>query len=102
MHASRKLTLRVRRPPIVTGLRPARGARRGLATVTITGSGFATAPGATVFAFGRLRALDVHCRTHALCTAHAPPHIAAAVDVTATVHGLVSGRTRADRYVYVG
>jgi hypothetical protein len=68
--------------------------------VTITGSGFATAPGATVFAFGRLRALDVRCHTHALCIAHAPPHSAAAVAVTATVQGLVSGRTRADRYLY--
>lgn len=100
MHASGRLTLRVGRSPIVTGLRPARGGRRSLATVTITGSGFATAPGATVFAFGRLRALDAHCRTHTLCTAQAPPHPAAAVDVTATVHGLVSRRTHADRYVY--
>ena len=100
MHATRELTLRVRRPPIVTGLRPAGGAPRGLTTVTITGTGFATAPGATVFAFGRLRALDVRCRTHAVCTAHAPPHIAAAVVVTATVHGLVSGRTRGDGYLY--
>ena len=100
MHATRELTLRVTRPPIVTGLLPARGPGRGLTTVTIRGSGFATAPGATIFAFGRLRALDVHCRTQALCTAHAPPHIAATVDVSATVDGLVSGRTRTDRYVY--
>jgi hypothetical protein len=100
MHATRTLALRVRQLPIVTGLAPAHGTRHGLTTVTITGSGFATAPGATIVAFGRLRALNVHCRKHTLCTAQAPPHTPGAVEVTATVHGLVSARTRADRYVY--
>ena len=100
MHASRKLTLKVARPPVVTGIHPTYGKRVGRTTVTITGSGFATAPGATVFAFGRLRALNVHCGSHTRCSADAHPHLAGPVDVTAAVHGLVSSRTRHDRHDY--
>ena len=100
MRASRTLTLRIQRPPIVTAIRPSRGPRRGMTTATITGSGFATAPGATIISFGRLRALDVHCPSHTRCIAHAPPHAAGSVNITATVHGLISDRTRTNRYIY--
>lgn len=100
MRASRKLTLAVRRAPVVTGIRPAQGKRPGRARVKITGSGFAIARGATIVQFGRLRALAVNCHSHTRCIAQAPPRIAGRVYVTVSVHGLISRRARRDRYLY--
>ena len=100
MRDSRKLTLTVNRAPVVTGIRPAHGPRKGLTTVTVTGSGFVPGPGKTIFSFGELQALAVHCRSHTRCVMQAPPHAAGPVDVAATVHELVSARTAGDRYKY--
>jgi hypothetical protein len=100
MHARQKLTLIVKRPPTVNGVRPPRGAPTGRARVTITGSGFRTAPGATSFAFARLRALAVHCSSHKRCIAVVPPHAPGSVHVTATAGGLSSTPSRHDRYTY--
>jgi hypothetical protein len=100
MRDSRRLTVTVKRAPVVTGIRPAHGPRTGLTTVTITGSGFATAARATIFDFGRLRALAVHCGSHTRCTAQAPPHAVGAVHVRATFDRLASAQTRRDRYNY--
>jgi hypothetical protein len=100
MRDSRRLMLTVRRAPAVTGVRPAHGKRAGRTKVTITGSGFATGRAATIIAFGRLRALAVHCHSKTRCTADAPPHAVGAVKVTASVHGLMSRHTPRDRYTY--
>lgn len=100
MGDGRRLVLRVRRAPALTGIRPARGRRAGRTAVTILGSGFGTARSTTIISFGRLRALAVHCRSHTRCTAHAPPHARGAVQVTVSVDGLAARRTRRDRYVY--
>jgi sugar lactone lactonase YvrE len=100
MHDSATLSVTVGRAPAVTGLAPAQGARAGGGTVTITGSGFATARGGTVVAFGRLRALSVHCRSRARCVVVPPPHAAGAVHVTVRVRGIRSRRTRRNRYRY--
>ena len=100
MRDSRALTLTVRRAPAVTGIRPAHGPRTGLTTLTITGSGFATASGATVFTVGRLRALAVRCTSHTRCVMRTPPHASGPVDVIATVRGLESARASGDRYKY--
>jgi hypothetical protein len=100
MRDSRRLTLTIRRAPVVTGVRPARGTVTGHTKVTITGSGFATTRGATTIAFDRLRGLAVRCRSHTRCTAYSPPHAAGTTHVTVSVGSLVSRRTRRNRYIY--
>jgi sugar lactone lactonase YvrE len=100
MHDTRRLTLTVRRAPVVTSISPARGKPAGRTKVTIVGSGFVTAHGATIIAFGRLRALAVRCRSHTRCTVSSPPHAAGKAAVTATVHSLVSRHNRRSRYLY--
>jgi hypothetical protein len=102
MRDSRQLTLTVRRAPAVTNIRPARGGRGGHTKVAITGSGFSTARGATIIAFGRLRALAVRCRSRTRCTAYSPPHAGGKTGVTATVDTLVSRRKHRARYRYSG
>jgi hypothetical protein len=85
---------------VITDVQPAHGPRTGLTTVTVVGSGFSTGPGKTIFSFGGLRALAVHCRSHTRCIMQAPPHVAGRVDVTAAVHGLASTHNGGDRYKY--
>jgi hypothetical protein len=96
----RRLTLTVRRAPTVTAITPARGRHQGGLLVTLTGTGFATAGGQTIVRFGRLTASRVHCRSHTICTAHAPAHGSGPVDVTVAVAGLSSDMSSRDRFVY--
>lgn len=93
-----RVTLDVARPPTVTQVRRSRGSRRGGARVTITGTGFATAPGATAVSFGAINALRVRCRSSVRCKVRTPPGRPGIVAVTVTVHGLVSRHSPQARY----
>jgi hypothetical protein len=86
--------------PSVGGVSPASGPRAGGTTVTITGSGFATGSGATVFHFGTVAAKEVSCASQTQCTAVTPAHSVATVDVTAVVAGVHSAKTTADHYQF--
>jgi hypothetical protein len=99
MRDSRRLSLDVRRAPVVTRIRRAHGPRAGGTRVTIIGSGFA-GRAATIISFGRLRALRVRCHSQQ-CTLRAPPHAPGAVSVAVTVDGLMSAPSRRARYVYL-
>jgi Putative Ig domain/IPT/TIG domain/Galactose oxidase, central domain len=99
-NARRILRLVVGRAPTLSALTPQRGATAGGTLVTIHGSGFATAPGATVIDFGRLSALRVRCRSHTTCTVRTPAHAPGSVRVTITVRGLITTPTPADRFIY--
>jgi hypothetical protein len=92
------VTLVVAHRPTVTHVRRTRGSRRGGARVTITGTGFATAPGATAVSFGAMHALRVRCRSEVRCKVRTPPGRPGIVAVTVTVNGLVSQRSPHARY----
>jgi hypothetical protein len=98
----RRLTLTVRRAPTVTAIRPARGHSRGGTPITLTGTGFAIAPGQTIVRSGRITAAHGRCRSHTACTvrAPAPAHDRGRVTVTATVAGLTSAPRPAVRFTY--
>jgi IPT/TIG domain len=96
----RRLTLTVRRAPTVTAVTPARGHSRGGASITLAGTGFATAPGQTTVRFGRLTAPHVRCPSHTACTVRAPAHDRGRVTVTVTVAGLISAARPAIRFTY--
>lgn len=58
--------------PIVSGVAPSTGPAAGGTRVTITGSGFSTASGATSVTFGAKAASGVSCTSSTSCTAVAP------------------------------
>lgn len=58
--------------PTVSGVAPMSGPAGGGTPVTITGTGFATAPGATGVAFGSVAAGAVSCASATTCVATAP------------------------------
>jgi hypothetical protein len=68
--------------------------------VTITGTGFAVASGATTLKFGTAKGTSVNCRSSAKCTVLTPAHAAGTVDVTATVNHVTSAKTAADQFTY--
>lgn len=86
-------------PPAVTGLSPATGPADGGTAVTITGTSFDTAPGATAVSFGASPATGVSCVSATSCTATSPAG-SGAVDVTVTVGGQTSTTGAASRYTY--
>jgi len=86
-------------PPIVSAISPSSGPTAGGTTVTITGTGFNTAPGATTVKFGVATATGVSCATVTSCIATSPSG-SGTVDVTATVGGISSTTSAADRYSY--
>jgi putative Ig domain-containing protein/IPT/TIG domain-containing protein len=96
--AKARVTLVVARAPTVTGVKRSRGSHRGGATVTVTGAGFAKAPGATAISFGRIRAPHVRCSSTRRCTLRTPPSRAGVVTVTATAVGLASAPSPRARY----
>jgi hypothetical protein len=98
--ATQRVTLLVSHAPTVQRIRARRGPTGGGRRVTITGTGFSTRRGATTIQFGRIRAIDVRCASHARCTMRTPPHGAGIVRVTVTVDGLRSSALRAVRYRY--
>jgi len=74
----------------VTGVDPASGPADASAPVTVTGTGFSTAPGATAVDFGSVPATDVTCRSSSACTVERPEQAPGAEPVTATVAGETS------------
>lgn len=60
-------------PPVVASVDPSTGVPAGGTAVTITGSRFSTAPGATSITFGGTPATDVTCASTTTCTATTPP-----------------------------
>ena len=83
--------------PAVTRVAPAAGRTTGGTTVTITGTAFV--PGATV-KFGTAAATSVTYVSSTQLKAVAPAHAAGTVDVTVTTPGGTSGIVAADKYVY--
>lgn len=86
--------------PTVTGISPTNGLATGGTKVTIHGTNFSTALGATRISFGPNAASDVTCTTPALCFATSPAG-AGNVDLTATVGSLVSKTSSADQFTYI-
>ena len=77
--------------PTVTLISPPDGPTTGESPVTITGTGFSAAHGATVFSFGPGKlGSGVICSTSTSCTAATPPGVTGTVDVRATVEGSTS------------
>jgi alpha-tubulin suppressor-like RCC1 family protein len=71
--------------PTISGLSPSAGSREGGTGATVTGSGFATGSGATVFTFGKAPASAVVCESTTACTLVTPAAKTGAIDVIASV-----------------
>jgi len=80
--------------PTVSGVTPNSGAVTGGIPVTVTGTNFSTASGATTFKFDTLNATNVSCASATQCTMTAPVRAPNAgylgAGVTATVDGHTS------------
>jgi alpha-tubulin suppressor-like RCC1 family protein len=76
-------------PLVVTGVSPTSGPTVGGTPVTISGTGFSTAPDGSSFAFGADPATDVVCQSATSCTADTPAEGAGAAVISATVAGQV-------------
>jgi subtilisin family serine protease len=87
--------------PIISGLSPNTGPTAGGTSVTVTGTGFATATGATSVRFGTNAATGVSCASATTCSATSPAG-SGTVDVTVTVAGLTSPTSAADQFTYLG
>jgi hypothetical protein len=86
--------------PTVTGVAPGSGARKGGASVTVTGSGFATGT-STLIWFAKALATSAECSSTTSCTAVVPPAAKpGAIDVVAQVAGKKSKKSAADRFTY--
>jgi len=92
--------------PTISNVSPSQGSTAGGETVTITGTGFVSA--ATTVKFGRVKARSVNCTSwdvanpavETTCTVTSPAHMAATVNVRATVNKTTSPNTAADQYTY--
>ena len=87
--------------PTVTSLSPSSGPNYGGESVTIYGTGFSTAAGATEVFFGTAAASSVSCSTNNECTAVAPPG-SGIVNVEVQVGGLTSSSSSGDQFDYLG
>jgi hypothetical protein len=86
--------------PTVTQLQPTVGPANGGTTVTITGTDFATAAGATTIRFGQAGATNVSCSSTTTCTATSPAGVGV-TDVTVTVDGRTSAASTASKFTFV-
>jgi alpha-tubulin suppressor-like RCC1 family protein len=87
--------------PTVTSVSPNGGSTTGGTTVTVTGTGFATASGGTLFKFGTAKATSVVCASATECTMKSPAGTAGTVNVIATVNKVKSPvNAPADSYTY--
>jgi len=87
--------------PTVTGLSPNTGPTAGGTSVTVKGSGFITGTTGTIITFGGKKATAVSCASTTECTAVSPKHLAATVNVKATVNGIRSPVNKpADQFTY--
>jgi subtilisin family serine protease len=87
--------------PSVTAIVPSSGTTTGGTTVTIMGTGFATAAGSTSVAFGGVAGTGVTCATTTSCIAVSPAAPAGTVDVRVTVGGQASAVTASDQFTYL-
>ncbi len=88
-------------PPTVTAVSPTSGPTTGGTSVTITGTDFATAAGATTVDFGGTAATSVSCSSTTSCSGTSPAGTAGTVDVTVTTAAGTSATSAADRFTYV-
>jgi IPT/TIG domain len=86
--------------PTITGVSPSSGPVAGGTSVIVTGTGFATATGATTVRFGAVNASKANCSSSTTCTVVAPAHKAETVAVHATVNGVVSPKAPADTFTF--
>jgi alpha-tubulin suppressor-like RCC1 family protein len=86
--------------PTITSVSPASGSTAGGQTVTISGSGFASGDGTTVFKFGKALGSSASCSSSTICTVVSPPGKAGAIDVTATVGKSKSKKQSGDKFSY--
>ncbi|MBN9321677.1 MAG: IPTL-CTERM sorting domain-containing protein [Delftia acidovorans] len=86
--------------PSVTSISPTAGPTGGGTTVTITGTGFAAAPGTGAVRFGATTATYT-INSNTQITATAPAGSAGTVDVTVTTVGGTSATSAADQFTYV-
>ncbi|MEK6226823.1 MAG: IPT/TIG domain-containing protein, partial [Chloroflexota bacterium] len=87
-------------PPTVTAINPTSGPATGGTVVTITGTGFDPAAGATTVHFGASTATGVSCASTINCTATSPAG-SGTVDVTVAVGGQTSAANAADVFTYL-
>ncbi|MEK6206021.1 MAG: IPT/TIG domain-containing protein, partial [Chloroflexota bacterium] len=88
-------------PPTVTAISPTSGPTAGGTVVTITGTGFDSAAGATIVQFGPNSGTGVSCASTISCTATSPAG-SGTTHVTVTAGGMTSATTSADQFVYLG
>ena len=86
-------------PPTVGGVSPNSGPNAGGTAVTINGTGFGTASGATAVRFGPYTATNISCSSATQCVATSPPG-SGTVDVRVTVGGQISPTAAADHFSY--
>ncbi len=95
MRATARITLAVRRRPMLWSVRPRGGPAAGGRRVTIVGRNLGAG---TTIAFGAMRAVGVSCVRGDRCTARTPPHARGTVRVSATVGGVFSALRGAPHY----
>jgi len=86
--------------PTVTAVSPTAGPTGGSTTVTITGTGFAAAPGTGAVKFGAATATYT-INSNTQITATSPANSAGTYDVTVTTPGGTSATSAADQFTYV-
>ncbi len=86
-------------PPTVTSIAPNSGPTAGGTVLTITGSGFNIAPGATQIYVGANQAITPSCASVTTCTATTPAG-SGVVDVRVVVNGEQSATSPADLFTY--
>ena len=86
-------------PPTITSIAPNNGPTAGGTVLTITGSGFSTAPGATQIYVGANQAITPSCASVTSCTATTPAG-SGIVDVRVVVNGEQSPASAADIFTY--
>jgi hypothetical protein len=96
---SNALSFTYRDAPTLTSLSPVQGPAAGGTVVTIQGSGFSPAGGATTVTFGGAAATNVSCSSSTQCSATSPPG-QGAVDVRVTVGGQSSAPNPQARFTY--
>lgn len=91
----------VKYTPTVVNVSPRYGPTGGGTSVTITGTGFATATKATTIKFGKAKSPSVFCPSSTSCTATSPPGTAGTVDITVSVSKVASPKNPpADQFTY--
>ena len=86
-------------PPTITSIAPNNGPTAGGTVITVTGTGFDTAPGATQIYIGANQGVSPSCASVTSCTVTAPAG-SGTVDVRAVVNGEQSATSAADLFTY--